>query len=42
MPLLDAYLVQNHQRDLLRAAAGTHRCDRPARRRRPRRAPRHG
>jgi hypothetical protein len=37
MPLLDAYLVQGHQHDLLRAAAGTRRFERPARRQRPRR-----
>jgi len=38
MPLLDTYLVQGHQQDLLRAAASTRRVDRPARVRRPRRA----
>jgi len=38
MTLLDTYLVQNHQRDLLRAAAGNHRSGRPAPRRFPRRA----
>src|SRR5438270_833409 len=31
MPLLDAYLVQAHQQDLLRAAASTRRLDRSAR-----------
>jgi hypothetical protein len=38
MTLLDSYLVQNHQRDLLRAAARSRRNDRPAPRRLRRRA----
>jgi len=33
MTLLDTYLVQGHQHDLLRAAGSTHRFGRPARRR---------
>jgi hypothetical protein len=38
MTLLDSYLVQNHQRDLLRAAARSRRVDRPGPRRFRRRA----
>jgi hypothetical protein len=37
MTLLDTYLVQSHQQDLLRAAASTRHLDRSGRRR-PRRA----